>query len=234
MILLVSQVSRAAEPLRIAVNHIEGMLEEHNNEAPYTEILTHLQQGTSGSVSYFYYPGSRASKAFNEHEVDCLFPSSLGVHNEKSRLIESLAFNTAKAYFIGYEEYRTESLLLPRQRPVMIAYRRGNTFGGRIEELVHQALVEVNSDSQAKLLLDKGRVDVMLVYLPDAMHLINQQKTPALIYTDASHFYSQNDSMLCHDSQGASRFITTINERLAKMQDSGALKRILSKAYIQP
>lgn len=213
--------------VKISVYRIEGLLEYKQHKLPFNQILNVLSQRISTKIDYqFYYP-LRAVELFDNNETDCLFPGSILVYDLKSPPVETTPIQTAKAYFIGLENYRAADLLDVSQPALIIGYRRGNTYGGNITKLAHHNLRALNSGANIRELLARKRIDVFLGYMPDSLALINAIPEKPLTYHQESLFYSQNDSFLCHDTPELQPFVKQLNIEIQKMHDSGEIEKIL-------
>ncbi|GAA0858155.1 hypothetical protein [Aliiglaciecola litoralis] len=222
---------QAAETVSIAINSIPGLLDESDPEAPYSKLLDRLFNMNTQPVKIEYFPGSRASMIFRDQKVDCMFPASKKVQLDSSLDIESAALNTAGAFFFSRQPFDQEALLTLETPRYRIAYRRGNTFGGTLHRLQRHTLIEVNSDSQSFGLLNSGRVEFVLGYLPDVRGFLTLEDGSSLYYFPDKLFYSQNDSFLCHSNETTIRFIEEVNEHLATLILTGELAAILGDNY---
>ncbi|GAA0857387.1 hypothetical protein [Aliiglaciecola litoralis] len=227
-------VAYGADDVSLAINEIPDILEESKPEGEYALLLFKLQQMSSFDLKPTFLPISRAGKMFDEHKVDCLFPSSLNVYGSKGEAIQSLALNTAHAYLISLKPFEMDALLMLQKPRYRIAYRRGNTYGGTLNRLEHHSLVAVNDDMQSFGLLRNGRVDHVLTYMPDALVLLKAEPETPFYYDRQRPFYSQNDSIVCHDKPELRRFIDELNMHILQLTESGELQTLLGEIRFVP
>jgi ABC-type amino acid transport substrate-binding protein len=149
-------------------------------------------------------------------------------------VIASQPINYAIAFVFSRHEFDLNTLLNNANPRQTISYRRGNTFGGKITKLQKHNLFEVNTDEQSFGLLDNGRVDYIITYMPDVRDLIVRADDQQVFYNPAQAFHIQDDSLLCHQTKKNQEFIKQINEAISTLKASGELHNILGKSYIQP
>lgn len=217
----------AAERVIVAVPHINKLLEPSQPDLPYTRILALVKQRSKRDIIYKFGSAQRNSMMLREQLALCLFPGSLYSPVDIGARIESAAINVAKAYFMGFSLISTDQILAADGPKLTIGFKRGNTFGGKIAQLAHHSLVDINDDSQMVALLDKGRIDLMISYLPDIKYMLNAESGRPILYGDDSLFHTQNDSFLCRDSKSSRAFVAELNKIITKMRNSGELKQIL-------
>ncbi|XOV78777.1 MAG: hypothetical protein ACFHVJ_17880 [Aestuariibacter sp.] len=236
VLLVTSAMPKAqdAKSVVVAVTYIKELLEEDNHDLPYARVLSIIKERSSRKISYIFGPSPRTSKMLREKRADCLFPGSLLSPLEGGPLIESYAVNVAKAYLMGFSKIHLNDILSPDSTQMTIGFRRGNTFGGNIDQLRHHSLVDLNDDVQLAGLLAKGRIDAMLSYLPDAEHLLQTNIEKPILYGEDSLFHTQNDSFLCSENGLSQGFIAEVNSIISEMKNNGELQSILGSAYLAP
>lgn len=222
------------ERVSIAINTIPGLLDNQDKNTAYTKLVSRLFNMSSTELNIGYFPSTRAGKLFREYKVDCLFPGSKKVHFAEEQIIESASLNTAKAYLIARHPFNLEQVLSDPKIRYSIAFRRGNTFGGTLERLSRHMLFEVNNDIQSFGLLKTERVDFVLAYIPDALEYLTQEDGTSLFYDPQSLFYSQNDSVLCHDNPYTIKFLDELDKHIRMLTESGELDEILGNASYSP
>ncbi|XOV78776.1 MAG: hypothetical protein ACFHVJ_17875 [Aestuariibacter sp.] len=227
MIAVMANAAIAAEPVTVAVTHINKLLEASRPDLPYAQILALVKQRSKRDITYKFGSSQRNSMMLKEQQALCLFPGSLYSPVEIGARIESAAINVAKAYFMGFTSFTADEVLAADGPELMIGFKRGNTFGSKIDQLQHHILVDLNDDSQVVALLEKGRIDLMIGYLPDIKYMLNADSERPILYGDDSLFHTQNDSFLCSDSKPSRAFVAELDTIITKMRNSGELKQIL-------
>lgn len=216
-----------------AVNTIDGLLEEGSETMAYSRVLNLIKQRSKYNIAFKHNPATRAMKLLETREALCLFPSSLALKQHQNNKVGSLPINTAKAYFMALKKISTERMLRTDLPPLKLGYWRGNTYGGKIEQLSHHILVDADTDIQAARLIERERIDVMLAYIPDSLNLIYANPEKPWLFDQNSHFYTQDDSFVCHDTPLARALIDDMNQIITSMKTSGELKSILGENYIE-
>ena len=187
-------------------------------------------------MRFEYFPSSRASKRFNDRKTDCLFPASANtLRNEQNvPVIASQPINYAIAYVFSLQAFDLNRLINSPRPKYTISYRRGNTFGGNIEKLNQHNSFVVNTDEQSFGMLDNGRVDFVITYLPDATNMILRPNGKQVFYDPQQAFHTQPDSLVCHLTENTSIVIEKVNTAIAELKASGELRKILGGNYIHP
>lgn len=218
----------------IALNEIPGLLSEGKPELPYNRVLASLSKKAETDINYRFYPAIRSSFVFNNKKSMCLFPASLTTKlDKKDAFIETLPLNNAHAFFLGKSAINAKDILSKDADKLIIGYRRGNSFGGTIEHLSHHMLLPLDSDEQSANMYNRGRIDIILAYMPDSMAILNMHPESPLTYSKESLFYIQADSFLCHKTAEGIAFVAAFNEAIHAMKRSGELKRLLGDAFIE-
>ncbi|XOV80303.1 MAG: hypothetical protein ACFHVJ_04955 [Aestuariibacter sp.] len=218
--------SDISERVQVSVYHITGMLEHKNEDLPYSKALQHLAHKLPITMDYHIFHGLRASSLFKNGVTDCLFPGSKQIQSEEN-LLESTPLNVAKAYFFAEKMISTEQILKSSRPKLKIGFYRGNSFGGTIKKLRHHKLTPLNSGADVRSLLERKRIDVFINYMPDALAFTNVPGKAPLQYSQASLFYEQNDSFICHDKPSTRALIAMLNKEIAQLTHSGDFKRSL-------
>ena len=218
----------------IALNEIPGLLEKRDAQLPYNKVLASLNMKIETNLEYSYYPASRTSFVFNKKRSLCMFPASLTSNlDNKDALIETIPLNVAQAFFLSTTAVNTKDIVAKDAKKLVIGFRRGNTFGGMIERLYHHTLYPLDSDAQSARMLYKGRLDIVLVYMPDSLAILNLNPEEPLTYNKESLFYTQADSFLCHKTAEGIALVAAFNQEIQNMKSSGELKHLLGDAYIK-
>lgn len=218
----------------IAVNKIPGLLVEGQSDLAFNVVLTNLNKKIETDIQYKFYPAARASFVFRNKESLCMFPASLTSNmNDSDALIDTYPLNTAKAFFLSGTVINAKNILAKDAKKLSIGFRRGNTFGGKIDQLAHHNLVPLVSDQQSAKLLNRGRIDIILAYMPDSLALLNMYPKNPLVYSDDSFFYSQGDGFLCHKTEEGIALVAALNKEIEALKSSGELKRLLGNAYLE-
>lgn len=228
--------SQATDKVSVAFTNIPELLEEQNINAPYTLIFSKLNSIIGDKMRFEYFPSSRASRLFNDKKTDCLFPASADTlrNEQKVPVIASQPINYAIAYVFSLHAFDLNRLITSPRPEYTISYRRGNTFGGNIEKLNQHNSFVVNTDEQSFGMLDNGRVDFVITYLPDATNMILRPNGKQVFYDPQQAFHTQPDSLVCHLTENTSIVIEKVNTAIAELKASGELRKILGGNYIHP
>lgn len=220
--------------IKIAINEIPLVLENGRADFPYNKVLNALNEHVPFNIELSFRSTSRAAASFNNRKSACLFPGNLASNFFNSNLkIESDAINVAKAYFIGTEVIDAHQVLTNKDEKRIIGFVRGNSFGQQIRQLQHHSLVPLSSDSHSEKMLRRGRIDMILAYMPDFLDVLQLEDDLPLKYSEKSLFYTQEDNILCHSNEQTKEFVTAVNQQLTKMKKNGVLKELLGKAYLE-
>ncbi len=218
----------------ISLSEISGLLEEGDTELAYNRVLARLNMKVETDIQYDFYPAMRSSFVFRNKKSICMFPSSLKANKDgKESLIETIPLNNAKAYFIGNSVIKTEDVLTKSADKLNIGFRHGNTFGGTIERLSHHTLFPLDSDEQSANMLYRGRIDIILAYMPDSLAIVDMHPDRPLTFSKESLFYTQADSILCHKTREGIALVEAFDKEIVAMRNSGELKRLLGAAFIE-
>lgn len=216
------------KPVKIALYHITGML-EFGQQHPYNRALKALTDNLKTPTTMQIFHGLRAVRQFRSGRADCVFPASKTRHRN-GKTIASLPVAEAKAYFFAEQRHSSNQLLDKTQPKYKIAFQRGNSFGGTITQLAHHELMPINSGADVREMLKNGRFDIFLNYIPDALPVINSQGYSKLLYDESNPFYTQQDSMICHQSVQNQQFIQSLNQRLIALEETGEMASLLGIA----
>lgn len=211
----------------VAVTEIKNVLEE-NVDLAYSYILDSLNDKLGHKMEYLFAPSPRTARMLKQRNALCLFPGSLqSPVNGIDEMIESTPIHTATAHFVSGNGVTLDGASKEEGKKLLLAYRSGNTFGGKIETLRRHTLVPVNTSMQLLGMLQKKRVDAILVYSPDILPLLRTEKfvglldKPILAYPV---FHSQNDSFLCHKTPETQHLVGLINAAIEELRSEGRLQ----------
>lgn len=218
----------------IALNEISGLLKEGDTELPYNKVLARLNMKIENDIQYEFYPAMRSAYVFHNKKSICIFPSSLKANMDKPEsLIETIPINNAQAFFMGNSVIKAEDVLAKGADKLSIGFKHGNTFGGNIERLSHHTLFPLDSDEQSANMLYRGRIDIILAYMPDSLAIVDIHPDRPLTYSKESLFYTQADSILCHRTKEGIALVAAFDKEIVAMRRSGELKRLLGAAFIE-
>lgn len=194
---------QSAHATTIATSRFPNILsDKFEQQGPFNVFLDSLE---NAYVAFF--PTLRAENNFRNRQFDCLFPASIaGLHNPE-QLIESTPIQSASAFLFS------TSPNLSIVKSTTIGIRRGFSYNN-IREKLNGHFIELQDDFDAVRLLDSGRVEAVIGFLPDiaaAYSAINKQ----LPYYDVNAPISSNeDAMVCHKTPENMVFIASVNKKI--------------------
>jgi len=213
----------------VAFIKIPGVFDYKTPQAPYNRLLTELR--TTMTIDGRYLPSARANKLMLTGKLDCIFPILPPKRQDSAATIISEPINGLKAYaFTLAGKERITSLSQMRGKPV--AYLRGYVYGGFIEQNPDIHFFPVIDHVAAIGVLQKGRADAYLDYIPDIRLALSEEGYNLLDYDIEKPIITGYDRIECIDNPDNRVFLDKINERINELKRSGKMQKLLGKYYV--
>lgn len=228
---LFSQSVFAEQTIKIASYQIPGVI-ERDKSGFYDKVILKILKNTHKNYKYAVYPPARANSKFETKNADCLFPLDRRFYKSEgsSNFINSSPINTAKIYIYSPEGKGPYSTI-EEIKGKRIGTKRGTPLGPRWESAKLNS-IKVDTDEQNLKMLNAGRLDVFLAFIPD-MNILKINKGIKLgNFNKLKPFDVHFDSLLCHKNKYTKKFVESFNIELMKLKSSGELKKMLGISYV--
>lgn len=175
-------------------------------------------------------PPARAYKIFANCQNCCLSPANKNpeFYDFGENIMQTEPMNLAKLYiFVRQGQaaiYRLEDL-----KDKHVGIRHGMPYGKSVEQARLKTKSVYKIESNIKM-LNKGRIDAFLAYVPDAYQVFRTLGIKPYPHDVAHPVVVHSERLVCRGVEV--EFITLFNKQLKQLKTSGRLKRILGENYI--
>lgn len=229
--LMVSLWANGAAPgkTRVFGYSLEYRLKE-KGESQYNKLLMALsKRGLSFELTI--QPMTRIIRDLESHN-QCVFPTSVNSITTFIPAYEALSLIASKPV-----DYISMRVFSRPGEPVIkeLSQLRGKTIavwsGMDVEVFLSGMNVEVETTPSELIrakMLDKGRIDAILGFIPDVVLAAEQLDLPTPQYEESlALFRGEGASMVCHDTPANRNFIDQFNREISALKASGELRKIL-------
>lgn len=216
-----------ASPLRIAVPPIENLLEE-DGSGIYQRLVSESVESLGVEIESRFYPYRRAIRAFDAHEVDCIY--SLGDVLHQTYPPEELvsSFPLGKFSFHAFTAANKPAIASVKE---LASLRLVAIMGHElyIESVLQGSTITdmVMSEHQAVNMLNQGRVDVVIAALPDIQPYVSQ-----LTYSPGFSLFTGYDRLNCHNTEDNQNFIRDLSQQLMKLKSERGYERLGGEFFV--
>jgi hypothetical protein len=184
-----------------------------------------------GLASLQVHPPKRTEKNFSTCQNCCFSPANKNpdFYDFGEDIVKTEPMNTAKVYIFTAKGQKTINRL-EDLKGKKVGIRFGMPYGKKFESAGLNVYPAEKTEINIKN-LDKGRLDAFVEYVPDAYVAFKNLGIPPYPHDIANPIAVHEDCLVC---RGVSDdFVTTFNQKLKKMSESGQLKEILGDSYIE-
>jgi hypothetical protein len=206
MALLYSSISHSTVIYTYEIENVN-----QKDEGVYRVLLDELKERLKGTVESTFFPTRRALKTFKENKDSCYFPTYQELfenYGYKDSLIFSKPLTRVEYYLVG-----RKSTPLPQT----INDLEGFSIAVKPFDIPHGTLSFPNTKiffvaklMQQLMMLEKGRVDYIVVPVPDVFTGIDGGKKEfkkKYHYNKNLVVFSVQDRLVCHDSPEGQKII---------------------------
>ncbi|HEB27165.1 MAG TPA: hypothetical protein ENI05_05240 [Porticoccus sp.] len=227
LVITLLMCSQANGEVTVAVYAINGLYEP-SGDGQYDQIIKEAQD-SHHPITLKHLPIVEAQRAFKSKTVDCLSPSDQLIENFPFPVIQSNAFNIAKAYvFWRADEYARPKL--EQLNHLVVGYQEGVGFHDQFEKLDIKLQESHSIEAMYKALIEK-KIDVFLSFTPDIWALFDSKELPNISYEINKPFLTYRDSIVCHKTDSAEITIQAFNKKLHTLDEIGRLRNLLDVNY---
>lgn len=230
LLILVMSLPVQANPVTVISPVIPG-LHQTDYQGVFDIVINKLLV-ESGLATHTVLPTKRSYFEFDKCISCCFSPDNLDPLFQKasSQLIETLPINIAKIYIFTRKGDPTLSHLsqLTGKR---VGIKHGTTYGTQIDEAPLNR-IGAHSILQNMKMLDQGRVDAVIAYIPDMYKVFQEIDADLFDFQEANPLAIYKDSLVCKSV--SHHFIQTFNHALLELEASGELKQMLGLYYLAP
>ena len=204
-------------------------LHQMDGAGAYDQIITETLI-KPGLATLEVYSPVRAKKLFAKCQNCCLSPANKDpeFYEFGKDIVQTDRINTAKIYIFVNKGQQPISRLEDLQDKT-VGIRRGMPYGKGFEKAKLETLIIINLEQHIRL-MQIGRIDAFLAYVPDAYKMFRQLGIAPYPHDAFNPVGVVPDRLVCRGVQP--EFITTFNERVKQLRISGRLKDILGDNYI--
>lgn len=215
--------------LKIIGNFLDQRF-EHDESSPYQVLLRKLSYGYNVEIGV--YPVKRSTQTFIKDRTACIGPSAISTIKkffrekfEEMKLIESDSI-----------EFLTTRIFSKRGSAVArslkdIEGKKVVSWLGIPDKLFLPGAefdsIKVKSDSQALKILNAGRADFLLGFIPDTPMVAEKMKIEQPLFDANFIIFSEDLTFVCHDTPRNRKYLKEFNKKLAELKNSGELQKIL-------
>jgi len=222
------QANAQSEPVVVFAPKIVTLVEP-DGSGLYQRILKEASRRARITFEERSFPTNRALSELKENTGSCIYSMT----PQASDLLG--ADNIVTSYPLGVAHLHVFSR---KDTPAITSWKelRGKSIGGTLGfEAYYTSLIDrgfsisyVGNEKQLTLMLEKGRFDVMLGFLPD--HFPNLDR---LNYSPDFVLLQIFDFITCNNSAQGRMFVEKISPALKQMKDDGTLKALLGGYYLE-
>lgn len=177
-------------------------------------------------------PPARADSEFSNCQNCCFGPANKNpeFYSFGADVLETEAMNTALVYIFsapGKPTYSTYGELKGKK----VGTRRGMIYGNSFEAAGLTVKVGNKLEQNIKM-LESGRLDAMVAYVPDVYLVLAAMGKDTLPHLKTSPVAVHKDNLVCRGVK--QEFIDQFNQNLSALSQSGELKNILGDSYVEP
>lgn len=227
--LYVLSPSISAEHIKLALTSIPKVLEYRNSEAPYNQLVSHLEQQLNMPMELLFMPSSRSNQLLDSRKIDCVMPIVPG-NNRKSETFLSTPINGIRAYLFSIPPAKYSSL--DQLEGDLVLYLRGYLFGGLIREKSQINFFPVHNQMAALSMIEKGRAKAYLEYVPDLRLVFSPEQLSLLAFDEENPIIKSKDHMECLDTKKNRAFVAAFDREIKSLRASGRLAELLGKYYV--
>lgn len=206
-------------------------LHQKDRKGVYDQIITETVVKARLAILNVY-PPARAARNFSNCQNCCFSPANENpeFYEFGENVVQTDPMNFAKIYIFvppGKSPISHLEDLLSKK----VGVRRGMPYGKSFENIkIKLKTVTVTNLKQNIRLIQAGRIDVFIAYVPDAYKIFRELSLKPFPH-DVSHPIAvHQDRMVCKGVKP--EFIAKFNEILNQMRTSGRLEQILGENYI--
>lgn len=222
-------LSRSEPHLDVALTTIEHVLEQDNEQAPYNRLIKHIKLKNS-VVKYRYMTSTRALRMLEQGKLDCVFPVIQDEHFAKQNLLFSQAINGVSLHLFSLTKSYNNLAELNHK---IVVHLRSYLFELEAKAYPEVHFYPVDNRQQMLTMLQQGRADAYLDYLPDLKFSLQQSDMQRLQYEPSSPVLAASDRFVCSNERAAKQFLAEVNTVLVELSRTGQLQQILGN-YYQP
>ncbi len=217
--------------IKVALNHIPGVMEPAPSDAPYSTLLAYLSKRSGFKIESEFLPTPRVEQMLAKGQVDCIFPAVTQIENNPKDTIYSETVNVVNIYLFSLEtSYREFSELAGET----IVYLDRYTFGDRnFNGLENVHWIGVSSQQSALKLLHAGRAQAYMDYYPDLKLSLSNSEFTALQYAKDDPVAVFEDSIECANNDRNIKFIEWVDGEIGELLQSGKMAELLRNYYNQ-
>ncbi|MEH6626515.1 MAG: transporter substrate-binding domain-containing protein [Motiliproteus sp.] len=226
-ILLSLSMPLFADEVHIAALDFGGLVTEEGNGV-YQQLTREAADRTGITYKESFYPAKRAKLSLKRGIVDCTYGPveqqyrSLG----KENLVATSPIGQFKSYIFTLKGTPIIELSALKDQRVVGVRGFNELYAPAIRKGIH--IEYLNSTSDTFKILQRGRVDAILGFLPDMNKHLDQ-----LNYNANAPLMVAADRIFCLKSSKTIEFIDKINQGLDSMREDGSFREILGEHYIE-
>ena len=218
-------------PLRLGIVNIEGVLEEGRPDLPYNRFLDALFSDLESAYTATFLPHARTHKWLQEDKLTCSFPDNKKEIAAPDDYLQSIPVNSVNAHIFSLHHTYTHMEQLHEKVVLHLAHY---AFDGLMDEYDDVSYVPVDSPLLAFRLLQQGRADAYIEYVPDIFQSLQVKQTEQLQYDLSVPLKTLHDRFLCVKSHATLQLMKRIDDALIQYHQSGKLLELLGTSYGHP
>lgn len=205
-------------------------LHQADEMGSYDLIIKEAFSASQSPLKMQLYPLSRGEKAFKHCFNCCLSPMNNNpeFYLPQVGVVETEAMNVAKVYAFSARGQTVYSSL-ESLKGKTVGLRKGMPYGKSVAA-ADLDWIYVRELKKHLILLDKGRIDVFLAYVPDAYLMFAENNMAPLPHDRANPIAVHADALLCRGVPTS--VIRGFNAAIRQMKKDGRMQKILGDSFI--
>ncbi len=218
--------SVVAREIQVVALKIDGLLQK-DGQGLYDQVFAAVNQISGNDLTMRVVAPARSFQEFESGAAACILPANVNpdFYDFSFETVQSEPWFVAKVYLFtaaGSEPVSDLSALVGKK----VGIRSGMPYGNNVESaglnLVNARTIEANIKKLAA-----GRIDAFLAYYPDVyavFETVGMEPLPHVVYEPIA---VHEDALLCRKDMGGEAIVAKFNAALKKLEENGALARIL-------
>ena len=220
-------VKNQSESVSVAFVSIDNLFSGNGGDLPYDRLWKQAKSNWTQPVKTFGYPAARAFQQFEKKQHDCIFPSGTPNVENQQQLIFSLPVNHTAIYLVSRIDSQHFDSVMDEGLD-KIAVQRGYFTMDILRFKSPEQRVEVTNIEQQIGMLERKRVNAILVYEPDFSMTMSHHPLGELWYDKGKPLAIQKEQLVCWSSPKTREFIAKFDQWLIKVD----LKSLLGRAKL--
>lgn len=203
-------------------------LHQQDAQGAYDRII---RQILGADIELLVHPPERASEEFGRCQNCCLSPANKNpeFYDYGNDVVQSHPMNSAKIY-IFVDSGSPPVNTLDELKGKRVGIRFGMPYGKSVETSNLDFNI-VNKLKQNVLMLDMGRIDAIIAYVPDIYQVFEELNRRPFPHDKANPLEVHRDSLICRGVD--SKLINEFNAGLKTMRENKQLQAILGSSYLE-